>query len=126
MATITAGKNAANNHHWLADLASPEASRSAEGRTIESSSAAIMSEWQDGSQYLKAITAMPTPTRIETSAYLDLARRRAIWKGVTPLAILCSIVSGIATTESGLPTMIGVMAGTFVVTAILGRIGWPQ
>ena len=84
----------------------------------------IILAWADESEYLTSRVRSAVP--MEMSPYLDLARRRAIWKGVTPLAFLLAIVSGIATASTGLPVMACVMAIVFVATATIGRLVWPS
>jgi len=127
MATVAAERIGNDtDRSWAPAFQSYEGLSGTESRAAVYSGAETLFAWRAGSEYIKGLTPMPTSPCMEVSPYLDMARRRAIWKGVTPLAFLFAIVSGIATTSAGLPVMICVMAGVFVVTATIGRVVWPS
>ena len=127
MATVaTNWKGNETNRSWEVTFRSYEKPSGTESRAAVDSGEERVVAWRTGSEYIKGITQMPTSPCVEVSPYLDLARRRAIWKGVTPVAFLFAIVSGIATASAGLPVMLCVMACVLVVTAIIGRIVWPS
>ncbi len=127
MATIAAGHEINGlGHSWATASQSYEVACGTESRAAEIGLAERLRLWRDGSQYIKGITPMPTTPCVGVSPCLDFARRRAIWDEVTPVVFLFTIVSGIATTSAGLPVMLGVMAGVFVVTAAVGRLAWSS
>lgn len=127
MATIAAGRNGNNTAgNWGAAFQSYETPSGAESQAAMYSGTERWLAWRAGSEYIKGITPMPITTDVELSPYLILARRRAIWKGVTPVAFTFMIASGIAAASAGLPIMIPVMALTLVVTATVGYLVWPS
>jgi len=127
MATITAERTGNDTErNWAPAFQNYETPSGAESRAAMYSGAERLLAWRADSEYIKGITPMPTAPNVELSPYLDLVRRREIWRGVTPVVFLFTIVSGIATISAGLPVMICVMASVFVVTAIVGRLVWPS
>lgn len=126
MATITAERTGNTDRNWAPAFQSYETPSGAESRAAMSRGAERMLAWRADSEYIKGITPMPTTPDLELSPYITLARRRAIWKGVTPVAFTLMIASGIATASAGLPVMIPVMAVTLIVTATVGYLVWPS
>ncbi len=127
MATIAAvSKDIHTEPSWTLASQSYEVPCGTESRAAEVSVAERLRLWREGSLYIKRITTMPTTPHVELSPYLDLARRRALWNDVTPVALVFAIFSGIVTASFGQPVMLCVMAGVFVATATVGRLVWPS
>ena len=122
MATIAAERESAHSDLYdltyafqrFEDLSGPES------RAAVYSQANRVLVWRESSLYITGITPMPI------SPFLDMARRRAIWEAVTPLAFLCAGMLGLATSTAGVSITLSVMALVLVTTATVGRLVWPS
>ena len=84
----------------------------------------MIQEYQESSDSIQQITHQ-VHASMQTSDDLDMARRRAIWEVITPIALMLAGVAGVIASPAGLGAMLCVMALTFVGSATVSRLVWP-